>query len=97
MRRKREIADPQAVEDKQLNAFLDEFSPRQPMIRIYRVEADGKKHTYLGASDLDCFSLEGVREHFGGGTFLLRSVRSNGTYGPSRVVSIAPLLRDRER
>jgi hypothetical protein len=79
------------TEEQQMHEFMDDIAPRSPTLRIYRIDADGKKHEFLGCAQLEEFSLEDVRERFGSGTFLLRSVRSNGTFGPSRVVRIAPL------
>jgi hypothetical protein len=88
---------------KALTAFMDNIgSSREPTIRIYRLETPQKqhqtrfrKHTRVGEVLLSDFShdpsdlFEYLRAEFGAGTFLLRTVRSNGTYGPSRVVSIA--------
>ena len=76
-------------EDEQLSEFMDNLCPRVPMLKIYRIEEDGKQ-TFLGALAMGLFCLDEVRSRFGGGKFLIRSVRSNGTYGPSRVVQIAP-------
>jgi hypothetical protein len=77
----------------------DVFPRREPSIRIYRLEQNDKrdgtrfrKQTNVGqvclseARDL----LETLHSQFGPGTYLLRGVKSNGTYGPSRVVEIGP-------
>jgi hypothetical protein len=78
------------TEDEQLTELMEFISPRNPYIRVYRVDPHTKRHTYLGNLDADGFDLSVVREAFGSGTFLVRSVRSNGKYGPSRIVGIAP-------
>lgn len=77
-------------EDAQLNAFVEEIAPREPILKVYRLEQNGRQ-TFLYATELDSFSLEDLRDHFGAGSFLLRTVRSNGTYGPSRVVHIGSI------
>src|SRR6185369_4959511 len=72
-----------AEEDRRLTAFIEQIgTPREPTVRIYRLDSDGKQ-TRLGVMSLDYCDEESVREQFGPGTFLLRTVRSNGTYGPS--------------
>ena len=76
-------------EDEQLNKFLDDLWPREPRIRIYRIDEHTKKQTPLGSAHIDGFELEQLRERFGGGCFLLRTIRSNGSWGPSRVVHVA--------
>jgi len=82
---------PAMSELEQLKAIMEEVSPREPHIRIYRVIPETKKHKFLGTAGVNGFSLDDVREWHGGGTFLLRTVRSDGKYGPSRVVRIASL------
>ncbi len=88
--------------DRELEAaFIEDIgAPREPTIRIYRLEPLQKQHrthfrkqTRVGEVLFSDFShgnniFEYLREEFGVGTFLLRTVRSNGTYGPSRVVRI---------
>jgi hypothetical protein len=83
-------------EDEEMMAFMENIAPRSPTLRIYRIDSEEKKQEFLGCLPLLGFSLEEVRDQFGSGTFLLRSVRSNGTYGPSRVVRIAPLRRENQ-
>jgi len=82
--------------------FMDKISPsREPTIRIYRLESlqeqkrtRFRKQTRVGEVLLSDFShdpaliCDYLRAKFGAGNFLLRVVRANGTYGPSRVVSI---------
>jgi hypothetical protein len=96
MVRKTKLRNP--AEDKKLQEFMEDVIPRrEPSIRIYRIELNEKrtnapfrKQTRLSeialseAGDI----LEYLHFHFGPGTYLLRSVRSNGVYGPSRVVYI---------
>lgn len=101
MRRKRPIHKPE--DDKTLAAFMENVFPgREPTIRIYRIESNElrqntpfRKQTRLGEiclSEADNI-LQDMQFQFGAGTYLLRSVRSNGTYGPSRVVRIAERTR----
>jgi hypothetical protein len=80
-------------EDQRLQQFIETIGPpREPTVRIYRIEPDGKQ-TRLGSMALDGCDEEAVRAQFGAGAFLLRTVRSNGTYGPSTVLRIAEMLR----
>ena len=74
-------------EEAELSAFADEIAPRVPTVKVYRLEAGGKQKL-LFATDIDFFSLEILRDHYDGGRFLVRTVRSNGTYGPSRIVLV---------
>jgi len=76
-------------EEAKLNEFMENIAPRLPTLKIYRLEPDGKQKL-LTTTFLEFFSYEELREQFGGGRFLVRSVRSNGTYGPSRVVDVEP-------
>jgi hypothetical protein len=89
MRRKNKAQSPgkRRPEDAQLSEFMENIWPKDPILKIYRVGPNGKQ-TLLGSAVLDSFSLDHVRHRFGSGTFLLRTVRSNGTYGPSRVVHL---------
>jgi hypothetical protein len=75
-------------EDEELNDFCENLAPRGPTLRIYRIESDGRR-TRLQFLSMDVFSEEYLREEFGGGTYLVRTVRSNGTWAPSRVIGIA--------
>ena len=86
------------TEDEKLNAYMDRYGSNRPLIQIYRLDEDennkGKrKQTRVGAMLFDeRLDLESeVQRQFGGGTFLARTVRSNGTWGPSRVLRIASL------
>ena len=90
MPRKRRVHN--TPEDKQLQAFIDAMpDDRQPRLRIYRLESDGSQ-TRLFAGALEEFPAEDaqpmLQDWFGAGKFLVRTVRSNGTYGPSRVFHI---------
>jgi len=97
MRRKRPIHKPD--NDKTLVAFMEDVFPdREPTIRIYRIEPNEmrqntrfRKQTRIGEVCLSAADniLQEIQFQFGAGTYLLRSVRLNGTYGPSRVVRIA--------
>ena len=83
---------PRPEEDEQIQAFMDRLPDlRQPQVKIYRIE-ENKRHTCLHVCPLDEFPVdktESALQHwFGAGDFLVRTVRSNGTYGPSRVFHI---------
>jgi len=87
-RKTRKLLPQITAEDARLNSFVDQIFPREPTLKVYRIDPDGKQ-TFLYATDLEFFSLDELRDHHDGGKFLLRTVRSNGTYGPSRVVYVA--------
>jgi hypothetical protein len=89
MRRKKSARTSENNEEEKLEQFVDNIWPREPTLRIYRVDEKTKKQTLLGSADLDTFELDLLRERYGAGCFLLRTVRSNGTWGPSRMVWIA--------
>ena len=75
-------------EEARLSAFVDDIAPRLPTVKVYRLEPGGKQK-FLFATVIEFFSLEILREEYDGGKFLVRTVHSNGTYGPSRVVDVA--------
>ena len=86
-----------SVVDRREEARLKEIVesvglPREPMVKFYRLPGDGR-HILVGAISLDEFPMDSceeyLREMFGGGEYLVRTVRSNGTFGPSRTVRIA--------
>jgi len=84
MRRKQ--TDPR--EEKLLNQFIDSIGvENEPTVRIFRLEENGKR-TRMGVVTLDVCDEESIQAQFGGGTFLVRTVRSNGTFGPSKVIGI---------
>ena len=70
-------------ERDRLREILDKkFGPREPVVRIYRLEHDGSQ------SRVDSDTRGNIRARFGPGKFLIRTILPNGTFGPSRVVSI---------
>jgi hypothetical protein len=86
-------------EEKYFRRFLEDLAPSDPVIKIYRIERNGKQVC------LDCVFAEitkqgvlrfpqstnilhSIRVKFGPGRYLLRTVYSNGRFGPSRVVHI---------
>src|SRR5262249_19714568 len=91
------------VQDREMQAFVEDLglSFREPTIRIYRLErylmqpkTRFRKQTRLAVVSLSEFSqdpgsiLEYIQRKFGAGDYLLRTVRSNGKYGPGIVVRI---------
>ena len=46
---------PAISEAEQLKAIMEEVSPREPHIRIYRVNPDTKKHKFPGTAGVDGF------------------------------------------
>jgi hypothetical protein len=85
----------QQSEDKRLQAYMDQYNSSGPVIQIYRLgeKQDGKrwrKRTKVGEIPFDeNIHLEAeVQRQFGRGEYLARAVRSNGTWGPSRVIRI---------
>jgi len=86
----------QQSEDKKLQAYMDQYQFSGPVIQIYRLDEtqDGKrwrKRMKVGTIPFD----ESIQLHveiqrqFGSGDYLARTVRSNGTWGPSRVIRVA--------
>jgi hypothetical protein len=70
-------------------------------MKIYKIEANGKQvcvdclfseqyDSKTGAFKFPNANnvLEGIRDKFGAGKYLLRTVYSNGRFGPSRIVHI---------
>ena len=86
----------QQSEDKRLQAYMDQYQFSGPVIQIYRLDEtqDGnrwRKRTKVGTIPFD-ESIElqvEIQRQFGSGDYLARSVRSNVTWGPSRVISVA--------
>ena len=85
----------QQSEDKRLQAYMDHYRASDPVIQIYRLDEnqDGKpprKRTKVGTIVFDeSIELEVyIQRQFGPGDYLARAVRSNGTWGPSRVFSV---------
>ena len=87
MARKKKRLNPE--EERKLREFVENVSPHEPRLKIYRKESN-KQDTPVTTMTLDAFSEEELRDQFGHGTYFLRTVRSNGTYGPSCVIRIAP-------
>jgi hypothetical protein len=75
---------------------MDQYQFSGPVIQIYRLDEnqDGKrwrKRTKVGSILFDesidlCVEIQ---RQFGSGEYLARAVRSNGTWGPSRVIRVA--------
>ena len=86
----------QQSEDKRLQAYMDQYQFSGPVIQIYRLDEnqDGRrprKRTKVGTIPFD-ESIElhvEIQRQFGSGDYLARAVRSNGTWGPSRVIRVA--------
>jgi hypothetical protein len=80
-------------EEARLKAVIESIgSPREPMVKFYRLPGDGR-HILVGAIPVFDFPFDSceeyLRDNFGGGEYIVRTVRSNGTFGPSRIVRIA--------
>ena len=92
-RRRRSIRKNAALEAERerLGELLDShIGLRDPSIQIYRLGADGKQEL-MGTVSLDVLKMgieESIQNNFGAGKFLVRTVLSNGTFGPSRTVVI---------
>jgi hypothetical protein len=90
------------VQDEELRSFVEDIGlAREPTIRIYKLDSGRKqsqthfrKQIRVGEVLFSDFShdpsciFDYLRSEFGAGTFLLRTVRPNGTYGPSKVVRV---------
>jgi len=97
--RRRRNASKATTEEDYFRQFLDNVWPTEPVIRIYRIESNGKqvcldslfvemvKPGVLRIPGAD-HVLDNIRGQFGPGKYLLRTVYSNGRFGPSRVVHI---------
>ncbi len=85
-------------EEAQLRGFIDQIGPgREPTGKIYRLPVDGRQ-VLLGTVTIYDFPVDEygayLRDAFGPGTFLIRTVRTNGTFGPSRIVRIGEWTRN---
>ena len=90
MARKKKRKNPE--EERMLREFVENVAAREPRVKIYRKESNNEQ-TPITTMTLDAFSEEELREGFGHATYFLRTVRSNGTFGPSCVIRIAPRPR----
>jgi hypothetical protein len=89
-------------EDQEFSTFVEELGPlREPTIRIYRLEENQRQNRTRFRKQIRVdevlfsdFSRDPssiyvyLRANFGPGCFLLRTVRSNGVYGPSKLVYV---------
>jgi hypothetical protein len=80
-------------EEARLKAVIDSIGPpREPLVKFYRLPGDGR-HVLVGAMLLCEFPMGDCEQYLsdvhGPGEFLVRTVRANGTFGPSRIVRIA--------
>ena len=86
----------QSDEDKRLLAYMNRCGSSDPVIQVYRLldeNQDGKrwrKRTKVGVIAFDeSVDLEPtIQRQFGPGEYLARAVKSNGRWGPSRVISV---------
>jgi hypothetical protein len=100
--RRKPLSDTPSTEEKYFRGYLDEIcGPTDPVVKIYKIERNGKQvcvdclfieqyNTQLGAFQFPNpnYVLDGIRDKFGPGRYLLRTVYSNGRFGPSRIVHI---------
>ena len=87
MARRKRQRDPD--EERKLRKFVDRVSSREPRVKVYRKEPDNSL-TPLTTRSLDGFSEEELRDAFGPGACFLRTIRSDGTFGPSCTLRLAP-------
>lgn len=98
MRQQRDVSKTK-TEDHYFRQFLDDLAPTEPLVKIYRIEPNGKQvcldYLFLETMKSGVLKLPGtsqvlrnIRDQFGPGKYLLRTVYSNGRFGPSRVVHI---------
>src|SRR5690242_20701432 len=102
MQRKANPSRPKTTEDEYLRRYLDEIvGPAEPKLKIYRIKPNGKQVCvnclFVEEYDLSrgvlkfarpACVVENIRAQFGPGKYLLRTVYSNGRFGPSRVLDI---------
>ena len=97
--RRRSAESKTRTEEDYFRQFLDGVWPTEPVVKIYRIGSNGKQVCLdslsvemvkpgvlriVGADNV----LNHIRVQFGPGKYLLRTVYSNGRFGPSRVVHI---------
>jgi hypothetical protein len=79
-------------EENYFRRLLDEICPAsEPVLKVYKVRSDGKQVCVFSIYPDDFKSsdvLNHIRNQFGPGSYLLRTVHSNGRFGPSRVVHL---------
>jgi len=99
MRRRSAAASKTRTEEDYFRQFLDGVWPTEPAIKIYRIGSNGKQvcvdSLFVEMVKPGVLRIEGadnvlnhIRGQFGPGKYLLRTVYSNGRFGPSRVVHI---------
>jgi hypothetical protein len=104
MRRKhnRHELRPQVTEESYFRDYLEQIvGPTEPRIKIYKILPNGKQvcvhcifvEEYSSSKGVYRFPPadrlpEIIRDQFGPGRYLLRTVYSNGRFGPSRVMHI---------
>lgn len=100
--RRKHLKNTPSAEENYFRRYLDEIcGPTDPIMKIYKIERNGKQvcvdclflERYDSKTGVFKFPnpsnvLESIRGKFGPGKYLLRTVYSNGKFGPSRVVQI---------
>jgi len=62
-------------------------------ITVYRVDPKTRKNEYIAACTPDEFSLEGLRDDWGGGEYRIYGRNANGAFLINRTVRIAPPIK----
>jgi hypothetical protein len=85
-------------EENYFRSVLDQICPpAMPVIKVYRIKGDRTQVCVFTVypddfkGDLPIFSenvLKEIHNHCGPGKYLLRTVHSNGRFGPSRIVHL---------
>lgn len=73
-------------EGQDLQEFVSGLQTDVLRIKIYRLERAGE--VWLDTISRDEFSEEDTREHYGPGSYKVKTLRSNGTWGPSVVFRV---------
>jgi predicted phage tail protein len=82
---------------------ISAFGPNEPIIKIYLLDRGKQRFLYCVSPDCVTYRegvpvvvtfppvqalVDGLRERYGSGKYLFRTVHPNGRFGPSRVVNI---------
>jgi len=88
------IPDDEPLADPDLDTLLAEIGPQTKKVSLYR--QDDKSPTkwhYLTKTDVSLFTMEAVKEEFGGGNYKARFIDERGVYITQFLFSIDPRFR----
>ena len=97
--RRRRAASKTKTEEDYFRQFLDDVWPTEPVVKLYRIGSN-RKQVCLASLSVEMAKpgvlrivgvdnvLNHIRVEFGPGEYLLRTMYSDGRFGPSRVVHI---------